>query len=78
MPDPRHRPPAQADELDILSGKTIRFIVGAGPTSGTSKYARPFADELKRLLPDTTIRVQSIDGVGSALARDEAYSPKAT
>jgi tripartite-type tricarboxylate transporter receptor subunit TctC len=67
---------ASADELDVLSGKTIRFIIGSAPTSGTSKYARPFAEELQKLLPNTTIRIQSIDGVGSAVALSETYLAK--
>ena len=65
--------PAVADELDILDGKTIRFIVGSDASSGTHRYARPFADELQRLLPETTIRVQAMPGAGSMVALAEAY-----
>jgi tripartite-type tricarboxylate transporter receptor subunit TctC len=66
--------PAAADELDILKGKTIRFIVGSDASSGTHRYARPFADELEKLLPDTTIRVQALPGAGSLVALAEALN----
>lgn len=64
---------AQGSEpLAILSGKTIRFIIGGTPSGTTDTYARPFFDGLKALLPSSTVVAQNIQGGAGILALVEA------
>jgi tripartite-type tricarboxylate transporter receptor subunit TctC len=63
---------AAADELDILRGKTIRFIIGGDAGSGTNLYGRPFIERLQKALPDTEIRAQNMSGASGGLALTEA------
>jgi len=51
---------------DSLAGRSIRFVL---PTSsGADSYARPFADRLKLIFPETTIAVQNETAAGGKLA----------
>jgi tripartite-type tricarboxylate transporter receptor subunit TctC len=63
--------PSTADELDILKGQTIRVIIGSGPGSTTDIPARALFNVMERLLPDTTIRLQNINGSGGGKAINE-------
>jgi tripartite-type tricarboxylate transporter receptor subunit TctC len=65
---------AQADELDALQGKTIRFMIGGPPQGGTDNYARPLVDAMKKLLPSTTVLAQTVAGGAGAMALTEAQS----
>ena len=62
---------ACADDLDALNGETVRVIIGSSAGGTTDTTARHFIDSLKALLPETTIRVQNIDGSGGAKAVKE-------
>ena len=62
------QPPAKADEVDVLKGKTIRVIIGSSGGSTTDTVARSFFDFLREELPATTIRLQNLQGSGGAKA----------
>jgi hypothetical protein len=62
-----------ADELDALRGKTIRGIIAAAAGQTTDKSARLFFAGLEKILPDTTIRLQNIDGGGGAKGIKELF-----
>ena len=63
--------PAGAGEHDGLEGKTIRAIIGSSAGGTTDTTSRAFYDRLEKTLPETTIRVQNIDGSGGAKALKE-------
>jgi tripartite-type tricarboxylate transporter receptor subunit TctC len=62
---------AQASELDILSGQTIRAIIGSSAGGGTDTSGRAFLTALGRVLPETTIRIQNLPGGSGAKAIKE-------
>jgi tripartite-type tricarboxylate transporter receptor subunit TctC len=62
---------AQADELDILKGKVIRGIIGAPAGETSDVVARIYFDFLEKVLPETTIRLQNVEGSGGAKAARE-------
>jgi tripartite-type tricarboxylate transporter receptor subunit TctC len=67
-----------AGPLDILAGETIRFIIGGSAGGTTDAYARPFLDELKAVLPHSTVLGQNLQGGAGALALIEANAAKPT
>src|SRR5262245_57949945 len=69
---------SSADPLDILAGQTIRFIIGGTAGGTTDAYARPVLDELKAVLPKSTVLGQNLQGGAGALALIEASTAKPT
>lgn len=65
---------APATDLSALAGKTVRVIIGGSTTGTTGQYARPFAEELRTLLADSTVLIQNIEGGGGSLALTEAQN----
>jgi tripartite-type tricarboxylate transporter receptor subunit TctC len=63
--------PSRADELDVLKGQTIRVIIGGSPGATTDVAARALFDTMESILPDTTIRIQNINGSGGGKAINE-------
>jgi tripartite-type tricarboxylate transporter receptor subunit TctC len=63
--------PSSADELDVLKGQTIRVIIGGSPGATTDVAARALFDTMEGILPDTTIRIQNINGSGGGKAINE-------
>jgi len=63
--------PARSGEFDALKGREIRAIIGGKPGGGTDLMGRAFFAALDRLLPDTTIHIQTINGGAGAAAVKE-------
>ncbi len=68
--------PAESQEFDALRGKEIRAIIGGKPGAGTDVMGRAFFAALGRLLPETTIHVQTISGGAGAAAVQELVTSK--
>jgi tripartite-type tricarboxylate transporter receptor subunit TctC len=64
---------AAADDLDALRGQTIRVIVAHRAGNTTDTIARLFAAVAEKFLPETSVRVQNLDGSGGTLALNEIY-----
>jgi tripartite-type tricarboxylate transporter receptor subunit TctC len=64
-------PSAEADELDALKDQTIRAVIGSSPGGTTDTVARLFLTHVRNVLPETTIRIQNIEGGGGAKAIKE-------
>lgn len=64
--------PAGAQDFSALTGKTVRFIIGANGGGSTDRYARLFIDSLQPLLPNTTLVAQNLPGGDGQLAIAEA------
>lgn len=64
--------PAAAQTFDALTGKTVRFIIGANAGGTTDRFARVFIDALRPLLPGTTLLAQNVPGGDGQLALVEA------
>jgi tripartite-type tricarboxylate transporter receptor subunit TctC len=67
---------ALADEFDILKGKSIRAVIGTTPGNINDATARAFLAALGRVLPETTIRSQNIEGAGGAAALREVQTAR--
>ena len=63
--------PSHSGEFDILKGKEIRAIIGGKPGAGTDVTGRTFFAALGRVLPETTIHIQTISGGAGAAAVKE-------
>lgn len=63
--------PSHSDDFDILKGKEIRAIIGGKPGAGTDVMGRSFLAGLRRVLPETTIHIQTISGGAGAAAVKE-------
>ena len=64
---------AMADDLAALRGQTIRVVVAHRVGNTTDTMARLFAAVTEKLLPETSVRVQNLDGSGGTLALNEIY-----
>lgn len=63
--------PARSQELGEFKGKTIRIVISTPAGGSNDRYARAFGEALKRLLPDTSVRLQNVDGAGGTLGARE-------
>ena len=63
--------PARSDQFEALKGKEIRAIIGGKPGAGTDLMGRAFFAALGRVLPETTIHIQTISGGAGAAAVKE-------
>lgn len=68
--------PANGGEFDALKGQSIRGIIGGKPGAGTDLMGRAFFAALGRLLPETTIHVQTVSGGAGAAAVKELSEAK--
>jgi len=59
--------------LDHFSGKTVRVIISAAAGSGTDRSSRQFLGALRRLLPDTRLRIENLDRAGGQIAASELW-----
>jgi tripartite-type tricarboxylate transporter receptor subunit TctC len=64
------------DDLAVLDGKTLRFMITGNPGGGTDRYARTFIEGLQVLLPNTRILAQNAEGAGGAVALIETQEKR--
>jgi tripartite-type tricarboxylate transporter receptor subunit TctC len=62
---------AEADELDILKGKTIRVIIGSTAGGAGDTITRAFFKVFEEIVPDASVRIQNVAGSGGAKAVKE-------
>ena len=70
------RPISAAVQFDVLRNRKIRAIIGGKPGAGTDVMGRAFFAALGRLLPETSINIQTISGGAGAAALEELFQAK--